>query len=349
MAKNPRKSPGVGRGENLAGDDAILKALAVEVLDQEAAAKVKEMRKRHRSGAEKNGISLGDLDMLYKRREDPVQTILGDIKRMIHYMGAIFKPVRTQYDMFVTASESIDTQHAAALAGRMAGITGKPPRPPPNLVGEDAQIWLDSHSTAAKARREAEGERKAEEKALADTLAAALKADANGEVIDGTGKGDNVVQIRAQATADFAKDNPDVVIPNVDAPPQGDGIFDGDGTVPPVVAGKAPAGERYMLATDDTLPSGRRSAYQDGKPVGSSIPGKLHVYEEHAEAAAFDEASPAELKAQSTRQAVTAAKQATDHIPTEEEIAAGARKLQETGFAPKPKSRRGLPGENLAK
>lgn len=343
-----KKSPGTGRGENLTSDEAILKALAVEILDQERLDREKEFRKRHRKAAEANGVVLPDLDALYKRREDPVSDILADMKRRMHYFGAFFKPIRQQFDMFVTASESIEAQNAAAMAGRLAGLNGKPATPPPNLTGEDAQIWLEAHGLATKARAAAEKERKEEEKKDAD------ERKAEQAPVDGTGKGSAAAQVRAQAAADFAKDNPDVKAPaepeaakGPDPVPAGDGIFDGDGKLPDTSTGYAGKGERYMLSTDETYASGRRAAYEDGKPVGSSIPGKVPVYADHPPAVKDDgfEATEEELAAQAGRPS----RQEGPEID-EAEIAAAAKKLKESGFVPeKPKrGARRLPGERTS-
>lgn len=337
-----KKSPGTGRGENLTSDDAILKALAVEILDQERLDREKEFRKRHRKAAEGNGVVLPDLDALYKRREDPVQDILADFKRRLHYFGAFFKPIRQQFDLFVTSSESVEAQNASAMAGRMAGLTGKPATPPPNLTGEDAQIWLDAHGTAAKARSAAEKERAAEEKKDAEDRKAA---------IDGTGKGDQAAQVRAQAAADFAKDNPGAAPPaeakkGPDPVVAGDGIFDGDGKLPDTSEGYAGKGERYMLADDETYPSGRRAAYTDGVAVGSSIPGKVPVYAAHPPAPGDGfEATEEELAAQANRPS----RQQGPEID-EEDIAKGAAALKESGFVPEKPKRGGrrLPGEKTS-
>ena len=352
MTKSGRRSPAVGRGENLASHDAIRKALAMEILDQERLDREKEFRKRHRAGAEKSGVNLSKLDMLFKRREDQPNDILADIKSTMHYLGAVILPLRKQYDMFVTASESVEAQNAAWRAGEMAGLNGKPAQPPANLVGEDAQLWLEGHGIAAKVRAEVERERKAEEKAEAERIAAE-KAEA-GAAIDGTNKGSTASQVRAQAAADFAKDNPDVKAPaepeaakGPDPVPAGDGIFDGDGKLPDTSTGYAGKGERYMLSTDETYASGRRAAYEDGKPVGSSIPGKVPVYADHPPAVKDDgfEATEEELAAQAGRPS----RQEGPEID-EAEIAAAAKKLKESGFVPeKPKrGARRLPGERTS-
>lgn len=341
MAKSTRKSPGVGRGENLASHDAIRTALAMEILDQERLDREKEFRKRHRAGAEKSGVNLSKLDGLFKRRDDQPSDILSDIKSTLHYMGALMMPLRKQYDMFVQASESVEMQNAAYRAGDMAGLTGKPAVPPPNLVGEDSQLWLQGHADGTKFRGTVERERKAEEKLEADRVAAE-KAEAQ-KMLDGTGGGDKVTQIRAQATADFAKDNPGVQLPaEVEAAPAGDGIFDGDGKLPDTSAGHALKGDRYMLAADETMPSGRRAAYQDGKPVGSSIPGKMPVYADHPPAAKDDgfEATAEELSAQKPR---AQSQQGVDIDP--DEVAKAAAKLKADGFVPEKMARRRLPGQ----
>jgi len=208
MSKAPRKSPGVGRGENLASHEAINNALAMEVLDQEALETVREIRKRHRKNAEQNGVALSDLDDLYKSRDEPISNIVAMIRRKIHYLGSVFHPLRAQTDLFMQASASPEDQHAAKHVGKMAGLKGDPCSPPPALGGEDAQLWIDGHHEGATARAAALKQRKADEKTLADTLAAAL-SEPDGKTVDGTGKGSKAEQVRAQAAADFAKDNPE--------------------------------------------------------------------------------------------------------------------------------------------
>lgn len=337
-----RKSPGVGRGENLAAPEAIRRALAIEILDQERLDREKEFRKRHRKGAELNGVVLQELDKLYRRREDSVQDIFADFKRALYYAGAIFRPLKQQYDLFIQASDSVEMQNAAYQAGLYAGMSNKPATPPANLSGEDAQLWLEGHGIGLKDRAAAEKERKEEEKKDAEERKAA---------IDGTGKGDQAANVRAQAAADFAKDNPNVTAPADAKGPDpvlvGDGIFDGDGKLPDISTGHAGKGERYMLASDDTYASGRRAAYVDGKPVGSSIPGKMPVYANHPPAVPADdgfEATPEELEAQSTRKAVKGAKQTGPEID-QDEVEKAAAKLKDSGFVPQKSTRRRAPGE----
>lgn len=349
-----RKSPGTGRGENLADPAEIRRALAIEILDQERLAEQKEFRKRHRSTAEGKGVNLSELDGLYKRRDDPVHDIFADFKRKLYYFGAIFRPLKQQYDLFTKASESVEMQNAAYQAGLYAGMSAKPASPPPNLAGEDAQLWLEGHGLGIKDRAAAERERKAEEKKAEEEKKAARDAVA-AAAIDGTGQGDQAAQVRAQAAADFAKDNPDVQAPpeaestkkGPDPAPVGDGIFDGDGTLPETSTGYAGKGERYMIAGDDTYPSGRRAAYEDGKPVGSSIPGKMPVYVDHPPAAGDDgfEATAEELAAQQNRPS----RQQGPEID-EAEIASEAAKLKASGFVPeKPKrGARRLPVEKTS-
>lgn len=243
MAKSGRQSPGVGRagiGDNsgMASYEAITKALAVEVIDQEEAAKLRELRKMHRKAAEGSRVDLSMLDILYRKRDDAISDIFAYIKGQMHYLGTIFTPLRAQVDLFMKASDSPEMQHAARHAGRMAGLKGEKGTPPPNLVGEDVQLWMQGYGDGSSARAEAQKERKRE---LSDILAQALQNAENGDVTDGTGKngpgappvvdpatkgasGRNkqAEQVGDQAAKDFAKDNPAQGLGDNVAPPQPD-------------------------------------------------------------------------------------------------------------------------------
>lgn len=238
MTKTGRASPKAGRGgigdnHGFAEYDAITKALAVEQLDQEEMKKLRELRKTHRSNAEASRVDLSQMDDLYKRKDDPLSDIVQYLKGKMYYLGAVFIPIRKQFDLFVEASESPETQHAARHAGRMAGIKGLSANPPPNLTGEDQQLWLEGHGDGAKARNEASKERKQE---LADIIAQAMKNNDEGKVTDGTGKnGPGAPAVKDEAARDpaavavgdkaakeFALDNPEVRVGDDAVPPQPD-------------------------------------------------------------------------------------------------------------------------------
>lgn len=328
MSKPPRKSPGIGHNGDLADPAAIRKALAVEILDQELADKLRERRKKHRKAAEGQTVNLAQLDALFRKRKDPITTILSDIKATMHYAGAIFAPLKKQFDLFIEGSASVENQHAAHQAGLFAGLNGESPKPPPNLAGEDIQLWMEGHALGAGSRNEAEKEAKAEEKADSDRLKAMAEALASepGTVIDGTGKGDPVAQVRAQAAADFNSDNPGVAQPDWS-------------DFPGTPEGWSPEQLKVFQDWFATVP--------DGVGVAIAHAGVALAFKRARDAAAPPppaegegfEASQEELDAQAGRP-----KPQTSQVPDPKEVDDAAKKLVASGFADtKPKRR--LPGQ----
>lgn len=210
MPKTKRASPRPGRTGNGPPLEEIEDALAVEILDQENLKMLREVRKRHRTTAEGKGVNLGQLDDLYRRRDDAAEEIMDYFRGLFRTFSAHFEAF-TEMDFFVkktTTSEKAGFEHV----GRMAGLKGEPGAAPQNLVGEEQQDWLKGYARGSASRQK-------NAKSLSETLMEALKTAAEGGVVDGTGKGlkmgapmTKAEKAAAKAAADAA--NP----PSPDAP-----------------------------------------------------------------------------------------------------------------------------------
>jgi hypothetical protein len=152
-----KKSPGVGRNEgaNLPDQAAVRAALAMEILDQEKMADLRELRKRHRKGAEKHGIVLKDLDDLYKMKDMSDEEVVTWFKRKFNTLGAVFQKMTEQFDLFAPRKGAPERIAAFRHQGMMAGLAGKDPVPPPGLAGDESNEWLEGHKEGHSARAEA--------------------------------------------------------------------------------------------------------------------------------------------------------------------------------------------------
>jgi hypothetical protein len=215
MAKPKRASPRPGREGNGPTPEEIMDAMAKELLDQENAKRVREMRKRHRAEFEAKGGNLGHLDELYRRRDDTAEEIQSFFTGMFKTFGAYFDEF-AQMDFFTrktTKTEKASFEHA----GMMAGLKGEIGTPPPNLVGDEIQDWLTGHAKGSSARQR-------NATSTIDEISKAFAIADAGGVVDGTGKTVKAVEpekaktaaqkkaaaVAEQAAADFKEDNPEV-------------------------------------------------------------------------------------------------------------------------------------------
>ena len=200
MPKPKRASPNPGRdGSNGPAPDDILNALALEIIDQDQMALLRDRRKAHRKSAEGKLVDLKHLDRLYKMRDEPASEIEKMFRSMFTHMSAFWDDL-TQLDLFVRKSTK-EAKAAFGHHGMMAGLKGEDECPPPNLTPEESNEWMQGYDKGATARANAS-------ETLAETLAAAL-ATPEGTVIDGTGKGGRslkAVAVADQAKADFTAD-----------------------------------------------------------------------------------------------------------------------------------------------
>lgn len=213
MVKPTRASPATGKAGNGPSPDAIMEALAVEMLDQDALTTVKERRKRNRKIAEGKGVDLGHLDALYKRRDEPASKIEEYFRGLWMHMTAHFTDLADQMDMFVPKAAR-EAKAAFFHSGMMAGLKGEKDEAPLNLDGDERNEWLKGHTKGA-------GLRGGAEKSLADTLAAAMKIADAGGVVDGK-TGEAVKGARAKAAADAKEDVKPGVGTDARAPEQPD-------------------------------------------------------------------------------------------------------------------------------
>lgn len=205
MANKPKRASPKPRGDgNGPALEDIEDALAMEILDQENLKLMREQRKSHRTMAEAKHVNLGQLDELYKRRDDTAGDIESYFKGLFRTFSAHFQEF-VEMDFFVrktTKTEKASFGHV----GLMAGLKGEDPTVPPNLVGEEIQDYERGYRKGADARNR-------NKRTLADTLAAVL-ATAPGTVIDGTtGKPltkKQKAEVEAAAKAQFEAKQPDL-------------------------------------------------------------------------------------------------------------------------------------------
>lgn len=175
-----RASPGVGHNGDGPSPEAMNLSLAVEILDQEAMAEIRERRKRHRATSEGRGVQLNMLDMVFKRKDDSPQDIEKMFREMWGHFSAYFSDLGQQYDLFTPKPAAPQLQAAYRHQGLMAALKGEDAAPPPLLVGDDLQKWQDGFNEGAAARKNAK-------KTIADELAEALRLAKAGRVVDATG------------------------------------------------------------------------------------------------------------------------------------------------------------------
>lgn len=205
-----RASPGVGH--NLPEPADFRKALAVEILDQEEAKKLREKRKANRKAAEGKNVNLSDLDATYQHRDDTFEEIVVFIKRRLHGFAAVWTDLFEQFDLLAPKAEAPEVRGAIYHAGLMAGVTGKPNIPPPGMVGDALQKWQLGYNEGAQARDEAEKEKLAIwQKAIDNANAGKVTDGKTGEAVDEKStkpKRSPKAQATAdQAAKDFAEDN----------------------------------------------------------------------------------------------------------------------------------------------
>ena len=205
MAKTKRASPAINKNlPNGPSPEDVLSALAMEILDQEAALAIRERRKAHRKEYELKGITLPELDRLYKLKDDPISEVEAWFRRQWNTLGAYFKELPAQMDLFTPRADP-ESVAAHRHTGKMQGLQGKPAEAPDGLVGEPLQEFIAGWQEGHEARAGAE-------QTLADVLAAALDNAEKGIVTDGTGgkrltkKELKAREVALRASSDFTED-----------------------------------------------------------------------------------------------------------------------------------------------
>lgn len=137
------RSPGIGRNTEaeIAQADWDV-AIAASIIAQEARDAVTERRKLMRKGIEGKSIVLEDLDWVVKNRETPVDTLIKEMKRKLGGLMSWFPHLKSQFDLFNGAPPPPERQAAFLLAGKLAGMQGKPASPPQNLGDVEREQWL---------------------------------------------------------------------------------------------------------------------------------------------------------------------------------------------------------------
>lgn len=199
MAK--RASPGVGRatiGDNsgLPSHADVRTAVAIEMIFEEKAKKLREELKLARKRIESMKINKDDTTFLKGLRDKTGAEIEDLFKRQWHLVGAIHQDRYEQLDIFAPKPSAPERRAAHYTLGLLRGLQGKDLDIPPLTVGDDRQQMIDGYN---------EG-RERFDAANAAILAQALDNAANGKVTDGTGK---APAVNEQAAADFAKDEGD--------------------------------------------------------------------------------------------------------------------------------------------
>jgi hypothetical protein len=207
MTKSKRSSPATGRDSNGPSEEAILKALATEVMDQEVMAEVKERRKRNRKRAEADGVSLAHLDKVYKMRDEPASEVEKFFRLQWQHFSAFFTDLAEQLDLFVPKL-SVERRSAHRHVGKMAGLTGKPGKAPDGLTPDEVNMWMDGWHDGDWARE-------ASKDASLEAMKEALENADKGIVTDGTKgrKNGKAKEVAMKAADDFYDDNPEVTRP----------------------------------------------------------------------------------------------------------------------------------------
>jgi hypothetical protein len=200
VAKGKRTSPGIGRAGHNSGLPSIADvrtALAIEMVFEEEAKKLREKHKRARKRIEGMGVRLDDLSFLKGMRDKTGTEVVDEFKRHWHLVGAIHEDQTEQLDIFAPRPSAPEVRHAHYTMGLMAGLQGKELEIPPMIQGDDRDQMIKGHN---------EGREKREAARLL-TLEEALGNAEDGKVTDGTGKGKGTAaKVGEQAAADFAKD-----------------------------------------------------------------------------------------------------------------------------------------------
>ncbi|MBU0801417.1 MAG: hypothetical protein KKA05_10520 [Alphaproteobacteria bacterium] len=280
-----KRSPGVGHnsGAPLAKKENILRALAIEILDKERIQELQEVRKLHRKSAEGQSIVLEDLDRLHKMKDMSGAEIEIWFRRQWNTMGSFFSALFEQYELFAPKAGAPEVEAANRHLGQMAGLTGKPGTPPPQLVGRDQQIWLEGYGDGLAHRNAGKALLEEEDADRMSILKRALDNAEAGVVTDGTagsegapaGKPKPLTKAQekakaaaAQAKADFERDNPGVPIPGADALP-------GENTKPTAPADDTPKDD--FEATEEELAgqTGRKAVVDARKGATSGEPDQV--------------------------------------------------------------------------
>lgn len=144
-----------GMGHNGPKREDMLKAMAQETLDREAAELIRTRRKRNRNGYEKVGIVLEDLDHVMKMKGKPFSEIQDMLRRRVGAFAAIFPKLASMTPGLFERAETMtddDRLQVFEHQGLMEGLNGRPDTPPPNLATPESQAWLTGYERGSRAR-----------------------------------------------------------------------------------------------------------------------------------------------------------------------------------------------------
>jgi hypothetical protein len=311
MAKPKKASPGVGVGHNSGAAQTdprdMMRALAVYILDEEEAAKLREKRKLHSKAAQGKNVSAEDVKFMFSIKDLTGSELEQQLNRMILRISAVNPDLGQQLDLYVPKATTVQ-KAAYRQTGMMAAIKGVPFQAPPGLSGDSLQELTDGYNIGAEYRQAAEDERleemkkaiakaEAEKKAdkpvsepaakVAEKAQKDFVADNGAEALTVAGevypnmRAANAARKRLKeqeeaAAAAAASEPAAAPTPASDEAPVAPAAGDGEH-----IAGPAPAGTVYMLASDEAFASGRQATYKDGKEFDTGAPGEFPIYDTH--------------------------------------------------------------------
>ena len=206
-----RASSGIGHnsGAEPSTPEDFRRALAIEILDQEEMAKIREKRKVNRKAAEGKRVLLPVLDNVYKHKDDTEDEIVIWFKNQLHGFSALFTDLGKQFGMFDAKPEATEVRGAARHHGFMAGITGKPNTAPPGTSGDRLQMWMEGWHEGHEARSDGEKEKlEIMRQALANADAGKVTDGKTGEAIEPKpARGAKAKAVGDKAAKDFAEDS----------------------------------------------------------------------------------------------------------------------------------------------
>jgi hypothetical protein len=211
MAKAPRKSPGIGDNSKPIDQAAVRKALAMSILADKQKTDLNIRIKRMRSGFEKEGVPLAELDRLFKMRDEPASEILRMFRTLGQVFFAFFTDLGDQFDLLAPKADAPEERAAYRHAGMMQALKGEKMNPVPGLSGDSLQQMIEGYNEAWPLYEAGQAD-------FADFLREALENAEAGIVTDGTGKKTaaerKAASVAAKAAKDFAEDNGDPLVVN---------------------------------------------------------------------------------------------------------------------------------------
>lgn len=156
MARQPRKSPGVGHNSDALPDESAYRlGLAMFVLMTEEMDKLKERQKRLKKRTiEGAGIAIDDVKTMYSMRDQSLPEVVHWLKRKMHSLGSMLG-VKFQLDFF---KPNLEASEALKFKGMLSGCAGEPCSPPTTLDNEERNLWIEGHGLGADSRNQAQSE-----------------------------------------------------------------------------------------------------------------------------------------------------------------------------------------------